>query len=217
MFKTCIKCGKSLPLTIEYFKNRKDSKDGFRNECKECSAKAFKQYKENHKEHLANYQREWSKANKEKRSEYMATYGPKHYQKNKIEIDKKHVIYNRSYIKTLHGQMLDIAKKNKRKALKGQNGGSYTVDQWLICLEFFSNRCAYSGEIITKNNLNTDHIIPLHSGGSSYINNMCPSVDLINFSKNNNDMETWYRKQKYFSEERLNKIFEWMESDQHEI
>jgi len=36
MTKVCLKCKKELPLTTEYFHKRIDSKDGFRNSCKNC-------------------------------------------------------------------------------------------------------------------------------------------------------------------------------------
>lgn len=34
--KVCIKCGEEKELTTEYWHRRKDSKDGFRNQCREC-------------------------------------------------------------------------------------------------------------------------------------------------------------------------------------
>ena len=37
--KTCSKCKRDLPRTIEYFEPRKESKDGFRNQCKDCRNK----------------------------------------------------------------------------------------------------------------------------------------------------------------------------------
>jgi len=43
--KLCIKCKKELPATSEYFYNRKDSKDGFRNDCKECHYERIKIYR----------------------------------------------------------------------------------------------------------------------------------------------------------------------------
>jgi hypothetical protein len=36
ILKKCNKCGKELPLTSQYFETRKESKDGYRNDCKEC-------------------------------------------------------------------------------------------------------------------------------------------------------------------------------------
>ncbi len=42
--KKCIVCGEEKPLTSEYFRERKDSKDGYRNNCRKCSGKKAKKY-----------------------------------------------------------------------------------------------------------------------------------------------------------------------------
>jgi len=34
--KTCTKCGQEFPMSKEYFEPRKESKDGFRNQCRDC-------------------------------------------------------------------------------------------------------------------------------------------------------------------------------------
>ena len=39
--KICSKCNRELPLTDDYFNRRKDSKDGFRNICRECKGNTF--------------------------------------------------------------------------------------------------------------------------------------------------------------------------------
>jgi hypothetical protein len=41
-YKKCSKCGESKPKTDEFFRERSDSKDGFRNECRECEVSAKK-------------------------------------------------------------------------------------------------------------------------------------------------------------------------------
>ena len=100
---------------------------------------------------------------------------------------------------------------HKRRALKAQNGGEYTLEQWQECLEFFDYKCAYSGKPINKSNVNVEHIIPISKGGTSNITNIVPALDSVNKSKNNKDMLSWYKEQPYFSEERLNKILDWIE------
>jgi len=46
--KICIKCGKELPLNNEFFNTRKDSKDGFRNNCRDCQKNKTKLYGKEH-------------------------------------------------------------------------------------------------------------------------------------------------------------------------
>lgn len=109
------------------------------------------------------------------------------------------------------GKELDRAKKYRRKALDFLNGGSYTPEELRDCLSYFNNRCAYTGEILNNGNMNLDHITPLSKEGTSYIWNICPSIDYANFSKGNKELEEWYRIHPYFSEVRLNKIYKWIE------
>lgn len=101
--------------------------------------------------------------------------------------------------------------KAARRALDWLNGGSYTQNQWKDCLDFFNNRCAYTGDILTQVNIHCDHIVPVSKDGTSFIWNMCPSVDYANLSKNNKDLEEWYKEQPYFSKERLEKIYSWID------
>ena len=97
---------------------------------------------------------------------------------------------------------------HKRRALELGNGGSYTKAQWLDTLEYFDYKCAYTGECI-KHSCHVEHIVPISKGGTSYIWNLVPSTASANLSKQNRDMEEWYREQEYFCEERLNKIYEY--------
>ncbi|MFL0245507.1 HNH endonuclease [Candidatus Clostridium stratigraminis] len=210
-FKICTKCYKELPATSEYFGKRKDSKDGLRTDCKECHSKIQRAYKEQHRSELEKYQKEYRNIHQVEKKEYAKKYYPKYYQDNKEDITKRHVEYNRRYIKTPYGKELDRAKKHRHRALDYLNGGSYTVEQWKDCLKYFNNTCAYSGEKLNLDNLNVDHIIPLNNGGTSYIWNICPSINYVNLSKGNRDIEEWYRRQIYFSEERLQKIYNWIE------
>jgi len=134
-------------------------------------------------------------------------YNEEYYKENKeyySEYQKKRYDENKEYY---------FIANHKRKALKRLNGGSYTVEQLQECLEFFDYKCAYSGEDIELDlsNFHREHIVPISKGGASYIWNICISVDWVNLSKHNSDMEEWYRKQSYFSEERLSKVYQWIE------
>ena len=79
--------------------------------------------------------------------------------------------------------------------------------------EFFDWKCAYSGEYIGGNSeyRTIDHVIPLNKGGLNEIWNICPMYKPYNSSKYTNDMLEWYKQQEFYSEERLNKIYEWQE------
>ena len=78
-------------------------------------------------------------------------------------------------------------------------------------MSFFGWRCAYSGEVLTKDNRTIDHIVPLNSNGDNIIWNCVPMTRSLNSSKRDKDMLEWYREQDCFSEARLAKIYEWKE------
>ena len=184
--KKCTKCGENKPNTNEYFAFRNKSKGKLNARCKECD----KKYRENNKDKIREYRennKEYYKEYRENNKEHYKDLFKKYYENNK----DKYKEYN-----------------HKRRALKVGNGGSYTKSQWLDTLEYFDYKCAYTGECI-KHNCHVEHIVPISKGGTSYIWNLVPSTASANLSKQNRDMEEWYREQEYFCEERLNKIYEY--------
>lgn len=191
-YKLCTKCGENLPATTEYFSNHKSHKDGLSSHCKKCKNESARQYKKNNHNRI-----------KEQSKNY--------YQNNIDKVRAKHRNYQKLCRSTTDGKEILKISKYKCMALNYLNGGSYTLEQWKECLEFFDNRCAYTGEILSPSNVNVEHIIPLSKNGTSFIWNICPSIDYANFSKGNKDIEEWYKEQTYFSEEKLEKIYTWIE------
>ena len=229
--KVCSKCGEEKLLGE--FKKSKSYKFGVKGVCKVCIAEYRKEYYENNKEVTAERRKEYYENNKEAIVEYKKEYREnnkeviadyqKEYAKNNKEaiVEYKKEYYNnnkesyaeriKEYCKTPQGREVHRRARQKRRALKQQSGGSYTSSQWEECKQFFNNECAYSGQPITLDNSHVEHIVPVSKGGTSYIWNLCTSLDSVNLSKNNSDIETWYRKQEYFTEERLSKIYEWQD------
>jgi len=62
--KVCLKCTHERP--IECFPKRKDSKDGYRNECKKCVAVFLKKYAKHNSEKLRGYIKDYYQKNREK-------------------------------------------------------------------------------------------------------------------------------------------------------
>ncbi len=209
--KVCNKCKRELPLNSDHYNIRKDSKDGFKNTCKKCCTEYNREYRKKNETKFKEYQKTYRDNHVEERRQYNREYQSQYYENNKESINKRHVEYNRKYIKTKHGRELDRIKRHRKRAIDHLNGGEYTVEQWDECLKFFDNRCAYTGEKLKYKEITVDHITPLVSGGTSYIGNIVPSSKLANNSKSNNEMKSWFRKQSYFSEERLKKILDWIE------
>ena len=62
-----------------------------------------------------------------------------------------------------------------------------------------------------------DHIIPKFNSGSSKRDNLIPACRTCNRDKGSLKMEEWYKNQKFFSKEKLDKIYEWIKQDLTEI
>lgn len=211
--KICKKCKKILIANEMNFHKNKSGKYGFSSICKICKNKYAKEYRDNNKECYNN----WYKDNKEKRSKQMSQYyknnkekrkeyGEQYYKNNKEEI-KEH---NKQWKKDNPEKVFN--SHNKRR-LKEEQGRGITKDQWIEMMEFFEWRCAYSGEYLggNSNNRSIDHIVPLSNGGLNEIWNCVPMLKSYNSSKNTKNMLEWYMKQDFYSEERLNKIYEWQQ------
>ena len=194
------KCKKCIK---EYYKNNKEkikenSKEYYKN-----NKEHYKEYYENNKEKIKENSKEYKENNKEKIKEYYKEY----YENNKEKIKE----YSKEYYE--NNKEYYFSKLHERRLKTKENGGFYTKEQLEECLSFFDYKCAYSGEEILEDlsNFHREHIIPVSKGGSNDIWNIVTSVASVNLSKKDKDMEEWYKEQPYFSEDRLNKIYQWIE------
>lgn len=237
--KYCTRCGKYYPATTDNFYKSKVSKDGLYHYCKVCSRKSSrefygkdekikervkgqsKRWQEENAERYKEKRKEWCKKNpeslkKSKKKYFQEWYSEEENKKihskrasewSKENRDKKNKVQLK-YLKTEKGKNMERRRAQKRRTLS-LGGGSYTTKQWEKCINFFCGLDAYTG--LEMDVVSVDHIIPVTKGGTSYIWNLVPCEKLINSSKSNNDFESWYRNQLFFTEERLNKIYEWVE------
>lgn len=118
--KICRKCGRELPLTEEYFQRRKKgSKDGFRNDCKECKRRADHRYYESHKEIHSEKGRQYRIRNEESIRKYRKDYAIEH--RDKIRENKKR--YREENADS-------IKEKNKQYRLKNKDQQTAYMEQW---------------------------------------------------------------------------------------
>ena len=137
---------------------------------------------------------EWGENNKEHIRQY-----------NEVNKEKY-----RQYRQSPQGRVNTFNAQCQRRPREEINGGKISKEQWLECMKYFGFRDAYSGEILDKDTRSLDHIQPVSRGGTNNIWNLVPTTRINNSSKNNKDMLLWYKKQSFFNEERLNKIYEWI-------
>ena len=100
---------------------------------------------------------------------------------------------------------------NKRRKLEENQGRGISKDQWYEMFNFFEWKCAYSDIQLNENNRSIDHIIALNNNGLNEPWNCVPMYRPYNTSKYISNMEEWYKKQEFYSEERLQKIYAWCE------
>lgn len=182
VMKRCSKCEEWKVANTFNFYKRKASKDGLYNYCKKCDSERSKQYKKQHKEERQQYQQQ----------------------------------YDKQYYQTPQAQVRHFNSQAKRRQREEEQGAGITKEQWIECNEWFEWKCAYSGEKLQKNKTThgrtLDHIIALDNGGQHEIWNLAPMRKGYNSSKNNNNnWLEWYKQQPYFSEERLQRIYDWIE------
>ena len=230
--KVCTKCGRLLVAYSGNFGRQKIGKYGFRADCKICRAEKKKQYREEYKEQIAEKNKQYYEKNKEyyveknkqwreEHKEYYAEYHKQWREDNKEQIAEKKkqyreehkeqiAEYNKQYYE--ENPHIYFNHHNKRRSKEENQGNGVTKEQWLEMMIFFDFKCAYSGEKLNNKEVRTvDHIVPLNNKGLNEIWNCVPMYRSYNTSKHTKDMEQWYRQQEYFSEERLNKIYAWIE------
>jgi len=86
-----------------------------------------------------------------------------------------------------------LAKRRYRESI---------YEAWHYC-------CGYCNEPATS----LDHIVPKFKSGSSHRNNLIPACRSCNKNKASLKMEDWYSSQKFFNEDQLLKIKEWIDQD----
>jgi hypothetical protein len=69
-------------------------------------------------------------------------------------------------------------------------------------------KCAYCG---SEDQLTIDHIIPQCKGGIDFSSNCLCCCKECNKSKGHSDWKEWYKKQQFFTHDRMNAIMKWME------
>ena len=204
VFKKCSKCGEWLVASTVNFHKMKKGKYGLRGKCKKCRAKDNKQYYGDNKEKIKQYYGD----NKEKIKQYREDNKEKikQYREDNKEYYKE---YKKQYKSTPQGQAVLFNSNARRRIKEDTQGNGINKDQWLECMKFFNWKCAYSGEPLNNKNRTIDHIKPLNKGGEHEVWNCVPMFANYNFSKNAKDMLEWYKEQEFYSEERLQKIYEW--------
>lgn len=230
--KTCRTCKELKPKSSEYFHIRKDSTDGFRNDCKECRNKKERMYRKENKdkiqryydtnrdkinerkmlhyydnrEHYMRYKKIYTENNKKRIKDY--------YQRNKEKFKE----YGREYHKK--NPHISRQKIQRRLARKKQVPNTFTLSEWNYVKTYFNNECAYcglsEGEHLEEFNqtLHQEHVIPLAKKGGYTACNIIPSCKSCNSQKSDSDFIEWYRGHEHYDKDKELKIMNFIEGIQ---
>ena len=198
--KKCKDCNLQKPF--EEFIKRKDSKDGYRNSCKECYSKYKKEYRLSNIDHIRNYNNNYRKKyNKtEKIKNYLLEYGRKYsktekFKINKRKYDKKRRENDPTYALTRGIRRLislAINNKNYTKKSKTYEILGCTFEEFKIYIESkfeswmtWENKGLYNGEL--NYGWDIDHIIPISKANTedellklNHYSNLQPLCSKIN-------------------------------------
>ena len=93
---------------------------------------------------------------------------------------------------------------------RGEQNVDYTHQQWKETVIFFGGECAYCGRTMHKGErLTRDHLEPVSEGGVTTQDNIVPACASCNSSKGAEEWRSWFMKQPFFSQERMNRVFKW--------
>lgn len=208
MTKKCRKCNVVKP-TSEFNKNKRH-KDGLHSYCKECLKTYLKEYKEKFTEKDKEKIREKDRKRKRRLRqdpEFREKENARRRTEEYREKARKNALewYYKNHERVKLQRLIHVHKSSARKRNLLH---TFTEKDWKDCLEYFDHSCAYCGK--KGVDLEQEHVIPVSKGGHYIRQNIVPACESCNSSKNNNDIEYWYRFQLFFNEKRLQKIYKWM-------
>lgn len=119
---------------------------------------------------------EWAKQNREK----VRVYARHYRDENRETVRARHRRFYANNPDKGHEY------RNRRRAAKKGNGGSYTTQEWETLCEFYGNVCLCCGvhaKDTPEGKLSPDHVIPLSKGGGNDISNIQPLCYKCNLQK----------------------------------
>lgn len=142
--KTCTKCGKEFPATVEFFYRSKKGKYGVQSECKQCVAK----YNSTPKQKVSRKRRGKLYRQSEKGKATKARMNKKRNQWRKV-----------------------FWLKYRASRWNYTYGSNLTETQLQDLLDLQNNQCVLCGSILDRH-CHLDHIVPYVLGGNSNIDNL---------------------------------------------
>jgi len=128
----------------------------------------------------------------------------------------------KQYSKRLYATSLSnrLMHKEKRQRNKFRDSGNWVAKisqkQLINRCALFGNCCAYCGSYEGLN-IQLEHVIPRSKEGAHCLSNIIPACATCNRSKFNYPMEKWYKRQSFYSYQRLKRIKEVLSSTPYPV
>jgi len=180
--KKCYKCG--LIKELAQFNKNKSKKDGLATECKICKKLQDKKYREENSDYYKQYNHKYNVEHKralyEQKKEYIANNKETHwnqqhnwYIKNIDSIKFRIALYKKE-----HPEQYQMYSNRRLARKKTSIIAIFTIQD---VINKYGKNCVYCGGLFEQ----IDHYIPLSKGGSHTLDNVRPSCEHCNLTKNN--------------------------------
>jgi hypothetical protein len=179
-----------------FYKNKSNTIDGYSNICRICEIEKASARQKDKAEEVSEYHRKLYKAN------------PDYYKEN-----AKRSMNNKPKLHKANQKRWRQNNPDRCNYLSSlHRNHDVNTKEYQAMLKVFNNSCAYCGMTMEehkkkyKEKLHNDHV---DDEGYNDLRNDVPSCKSCNCGKHEKVMEEWYKEQKIFSEERLEKIIWW--------
>lgn len=238
-YKKCITCSSFLVLnTDNYYSRKKDGVIRWESECKKCRIERVQKNRKNNPEkykleikrnsELISEKRkrnkEYSNSLEKAKKRMRKIRGNVVFREREKHLQRQWYINNKErfrewrkrYAETERGREVIRNNIKRRQAAKNKLLSTLSIDQWEECKAYFDHSCAYCGS--DAETLHQEHVVPVVKGGHYTKQNIIPACQSCNFGKHASDMEVWYKRQEFFSVERLKRIHNWTgyDSEKHQ-
>lgn len=202
--KVCTVCGIEKPVSDFY----KRGNGGFYSRCKSCERAAQKLFRDSNPEHMKHLRHESNVRCKAHIDAYNHEYSRAHSAEN-VARACKWAKENPEKAKEL-----GVRRYHRRRARLENLPYGFSKADWEQCKAFFTDsdgtHCAYCGRVMKR--LTQDHVVPAYSNGGYTKDNIIPACHSCNCRKSRAEVWEWYRAQPFYSEEREQKIREYLSS-----
>lgn len=196
-YRQCGHCGQCL--TVDNFQKNHNNHLGLQNVCKECKKIADAEWRSNNLEKSRAKSKARYHAKPEERKQYKETHKEqiaetkRNYRRTHPEAVKKHKRDGNKRFKEREPEKFKLRQKISR--IKRQGGKGNVTRLKIIELYHDQNeRCAYCGISIywsVPRDIHIDHVIPLSKGGSNDIDNLALTCHACNESKGDKLLTDW--------------------------